>query len=98
IENEKESVSKNKNESVSENENERHDKSVQQIHHPFHLQHPLVLVAEQSNEGVKAYCDGCGELLSTPCFTCIHCNYHLHKQCVERYPFKFLITLSISST
>ncbi|KAK8293776.1 hypothetical protein V6Z12_D06G211700, partial [Gossypium hirsutum] len=38
---------------------------------------------EQSNEGLKAHCDGCGELLSAPCFTCIHCNYHLHKQCAE---------------
>ncbi|KAK8293773.1 hypothetical protein V6Z11_D06G211800 [Gossypium hirsutum] len=66
-----------------ENENERHHKSVQQIQHPFHEEHPLVLVAEQSNEGLKAYCDGCGELLSTPCFTCIHCNYHLHKQSAE---------------
>ncbi|MBA0730037.1 hypothetical protein Golax_025848, partial [Gossypium laxum] len=42
---------------------------------------------EQSNEGFKAYCDGCGELLSAPCFTCIHCNYHLHKQYVEA-PFE----------
>ncbi|KAL1166552.1 hypothetical protein V6Z11_A06G204000, partial [Gossypium hirsutum] len=66
--------------------NEKHDKSVQQIHHPFHLQHPLVLVAEQSNESLKAYCDGCGEFLSTPCFTCIHCNYHLHKRCAEVPP------------
>ncbi|TYI78482.1 hypothetical protein E1A91_D06G215400v1 [Gossypium mustelinum] len=74
---------KNENESVSENENESHDKSVQQIQHPFHKEHPLVLVAEQSNEGLKAYCDGCGELLSAPCFTCFHCNYHLHKQCAE---------------
>ncbi|PPD80356.1 hypothetical protein GOBAR_DD22728 [Gossypium barbadense] len=40
-------------------------------------------LSEQSNEGLKAHCDGCGELLSAPCFTCIHCNYHLHKQCVE---------------
>ncbi|PPD75020.1 hypothetical protein GOBAR_DD28062 [Gossypium barbadense] len=47
------------------------------------MEHPLVLVAEQSNEGLKAHCDGCGELLSAPCFTCIHCNYHLHKQCAE---------------
>ncbi|TYI24040.1 hypothetical protein ES332_A06G205900v1 [Gossypium tomentosum] len=53
----------------------------QQIQHPFHKEHPLVLLAEQSNEALKAYCDGCGELLSAPCFTCIHCNYHLHKQC-----------------
>ncbi|TYI78476.1 hypothetical protein E1A91_D06G214900v1 [Gossypium mustelinum] len=65
----------------NENENESHDKSVQQIRHDFHRQHPLVLVAEQSNEGLKAHCDGCGELLSAPCFTCIHCNYHLYKQC-----------------
>ncbi|TYI78460.1 hypothetical protein E1A91_D06G213500v1 [Gossypium mustelinum] len=74
---------KNENESVSENENESHDKSVQQIQHPFHKEHPLVLVAEQRNEGFKAYCDGCGELLLAPCFTCFHCNYHLHKQCAE---------------
>ncbi|TYH68043.1 hypothetical protein ES332_D06G231300v1 [Gossypium tomentosum] len=67
----------------NENENESHHKSVQQFQHPFHDYHPLVLVAEQSNEGLKAYCDGCGELLSAPCFTCIHCNYHLHKQCAE---------------
>nr|KJB84127.1 hypothetical protein B456_N006100 [Gossypium raimondii] len=67
----------------NENENESHDKSVQQIQHHFHEQHPLVLVAEQSNEGLKAHCHGCGELLSTPCFTCIRCNYHLHKQCAE---------------
>ncbi|XP_016747524.2 uncharacterized protein [Gossypium hirsutum] len=78
MENENESVS------VSENENERHFKSMQQIQHAFHEEHPLVLVAEQSNiEGLKAYCDGCGELLSAPCFTCIHCNYNLHKQCAE---------------
>ncbi|MFQ6644095.1 hypothetical protein Gotur_017717 [Gossypium turneri] len=74
---------KNENESVSENENESHDESVQQIQHPFHWQHPLVLVAKQGNEGLKAHCDGCGELLSAPCFSCIHCNYHLHKQCAE---------------
>ncbi|KAK5826589.1 hypothetical protein PVK06_021515 [Gossypium arboreum] len=73
--NENENESESESESVSENENERH--------HPFHEEHPLVLVAEQSNEGLKAYCDGCGELLSAPCFTCIHCNYHLHKQCAE---------------
>ncbi|TYH14334.1 hypothetical protein ES288_A06G212000v1 [Gossypium darwinii] len=40
-------------------------------------------MAEQSNESLKAYCDGYGELLSALCFTCIHCNYHLHKQCAE---------------
>ncbi|TYI24010.1 hypothetical protein ES332_A06G204100v1 [Gossypium tomentosum] len=79
-----------------ENENERHHKSVQQIQHPFHEEHPLVLVVEQSI-CLKAYCDGCGELLSAPCFTCIYCNYHLHKQCAEA-PFKFQITLSIPST
>ncbi|KAG8490311.1 hypothetical protein CXB51_016089 [Gossypium anomalum] len=66
-----------------DNENESHHKSVQQIQHPFHEEHPLVLVAEQNNEGLKAYCDGCGELLSAPCFTCLHCNYHLHKQCAK---------------
>nr|KJB84128.1 hypothetical protein B456_N006200 [Gossypium raimondii] len=53
------------------------------MRHPFHQEHPLVLVEEQSNEGLKAHCDRCGELLSAPCFTCIHCNYHLHKQCTE---------------
>nr|KJB67758.1 hypothetical protein B456_010G208400 [Gossypium raimondii] len=47
------------------------------------MEHPLVLMAEQNNESLKAHCDGCGELLSAPCFTCIHCNYHLHKQCAE---------------
>ncbi|XP_012449530.1 uncharacterized protein LOC105772667 isoform X2 [Gossypium raimondii] len=67
----------------NENENESHDESVKQIQHDFHEEHPLVLVAEQSNEGLKAHCNGCGELLSAPCFTCIHCNYHLHKQCAE---------------
>ncbi|PPD79294.1 hypothetical protein GOBAR_DD23788 [Gossypium barbadense] len=67
----------------NENESASHDKSVQQIQHPFHRQHPLVLVAEQSNEGLKAHSDGCGELLLAPYFTCIHCNYHLHKQCAE---------------
>ncbi|KAL1096222.1 hypothetical protein V6Z11_D06G209100 [Gossypium hirsutum] len=67
----------------NENENESQDESMQQIQHPFHRQHPLVLVAEHNNEGLKAHCDGCGELLSAPCFTCIHCNYHLHKQCAE---------------
>nr|XP_012466096.1 unnamed protein product [Gossypium raimondii] len=67
----------------NENENESHGKLVQQIQHLFHEQHPLVLVAEQSNEGLKAHCHGCGELLSASCFTCIHCNYHLHKQCAD---------------
>ncbi|XP_052886008.1 uncharacterized protein LOC108484974 isoform X2 [Gossypium arboreum] len=65
-----------------DNENKKHPLA-QQIQHPFHKEHPLVLLAEQSNEALKAYCDGCGELLSAPCFTCIHCNYHLHKQCAE---------------
>ncbi|KAH1055332.1 hypothetical protein J1N35_033397 [Gossypium stocksii] len=63
------------------NEIERHHNGVQQIEHPFHRQHPLVLVAEQSNLGLKASCDGCGELLSAPCFSCTNCNYHLHKKC-----------------
>ncbi|MFQ6665500.1 hypothetical protein Gotur_032216 [Gossypium turneri] len=67
----------------NENENESHDKLVLQITHRFHKEHPLELVAEHNNEGLKAHCDGCGELLSAPCFTCIHCNYHLHKQCAE---------------
>ncbi|TYI78466.1 hypothetical protein E1A91_D06G214100v1 [Gossypium mustelinum] len=67
----------------NENENVSHDELMQQIRHPCHWEHPLVLVAEQSNEGLKAHCDGCGELLSAPCFTCIHCNYHLHKQCAK---------------
>ncbi|MBA0575257.1 hypothetical protein Golob_023947, partial [Gossypium lobatum] len=66
-----------------EMKNESHDKLVQRIQHPFHKEHSLVLVAEQSNEGLKTYCNGCGELLSTPCYTCIDCNYHLHKQCAE---------------
>ncbi|MBA0869066.1 hypothetical protein Goshw_022719, partial [Gossypium schwendimanii] len=52
-----------------ENENERHHKSVQQIQHPLHEEQPLVLVAEQHNEGLKAYCGGCGKLLSAPYFT-----------------------------
>ncbi|KAG8490281.1 hypothetical protein CXB51_016008 [Gossypium anomalum] len=63
--------------------NESHNKLVQQITHRFHRKHPLVLVAEQSNEALKTYSDGCGELLSAPYFFCIHCNYHLHKQCAE---------------
>ncbi|XP_052488058.1 uncharacterized protein LOC105772131 [Gossypium raimondii] len=93
IENESVSESENKsenefeNESMSEGESESENESVSEnvneIQHPCHPQHPLVLVAEQSNEGLKAHCDGCGELLSVPCFTCIHCNYHLHKQCAE---------------
>ncbi|MBA0785511.1 hypothetical protein Gotri_027758 [Gossypium trilobum] len=66
-----------------EMKNESHDKLVQLIQHPFHKEHSLVLVAKQSNEGLKTYCNGCGELLSTPCYTCIDCNYHLHKQCAE---------------
>nr|KJB67800.1 hypothetical protein B456_010G211900 [Gossypium raimondii] len=70
-------------EGESESENESVSENVNEIQHPCHPQHPLVLVAEQSNEGLKAHCDGCGELLSVPCFTCIHCNYHLHKQCAE---------------
>ncbi|MFQ6665858.1 hypothetical protein Gotur_032436 [Gossypium turneri] len=70
----------------NKNENGSHDKLVEQIQHPFHEQHPLVLVAEQSNEGLKAHCHGCGELLSAPCFTCIHYNYHLHQQCAEAPP------------
>ncbi|XP_012448899.2 uncharacterized protein LOC105772121 [Gossypium raimondii] len=67
----------------NENESMSHNESAQQITHRFHEEHPLVLVAEQSNEGLNAHCDGCGELLSAPCFTCIHCNFHLHKQCAE---------------
>ncbi|TYH14302.1 hypothetical protein ES288_A06G209100v1 [Gossypium darwinii] len=69
-ENENESVSESEDVSLSESVNENKSESENENE-------------KQSNEGLKAYCDGCGELLSAPCFTCIHCNYHLHKQCAK---------------
>ncbi|XVF75631.1 hypothetical protein PTKIN_Ptkin13bG0202400 [Pterospermum kingtungense] len=51
----------------------------------FH-DHPLMLVDQDqiSNENEKRpYCSGCGEvvLLSASTFSCLQCNYHLHKEC-----------------
>ncbi|KAE8723669.1 hypothetical protein F3Y22_tig00012104pilonHSYRG00093 [Hibiscus syriacus] len=51
-----------------------------EIKHRFH-EHPLVFVEDQSNEGEKAYCSACGDVISDPCFSCPPCNYHLHHNC-----------------
>ncbi|KAE8686301.1 hypothetical protein F3Y22_tig00111069pilonHSYRG00027 [Hibiscus syriacus] len=51
-----------------------------EIKHRFH-EHPLVFVEDQSNEGEKAYCSACGDVISDPCFSCAPCNYHLHNNC-----------------
>ncbi|XP_039020087.1 uncharacterized protein LOC120151805 [Hibiscus syriacus] len=51
-----------------------------EIKHRFH-EHPLVFVKEQSNEGEKAYCSACGDVISDPYFSCPPCNYHLHNNC-----------------
>ncbi|KAE8723659.1 hypothetical protein F3Y22_tig00012104pilonHSYRG00076 [Hibiscus syriacus] len=51
-----------------------------EIKHLFH-EHPLVFVEDQSNEGEKAYCSACGDVISDPCFSCAPCNYHLHHNC-----------------
>ncbi|KAE8723661.1 hypothetical protein F3Y22_tig00012104pilonHSYRG00078 [Hibiscus syriacus] len=48
--------------------------------HLFH-EHPLVFVEDQSNEGEKAYCSACGDVISDPCFSCAFYNYHLHNNC-----------------
>ncbi|XVF75648.1 hypothetical protein PTKIN_Ptkin13bG0203800 [Pterospermum kingtungense] len=53
---------------------------VQQIQHRFH-RHPLGLVEEQSNQKEKPYCYGCGEVISASSFSCLGCNYHLHREC-----------------
>ncbi|XP_039014685.1 uncharacterized protein LOC120144779 [Hibiscus syriacus] len=51
-----------------------------EIKHRFH-EHPLVFVEDQINEGEKAYCSACGDVISDPCFSCAPCNYHLHNNC-----------------
>ncbi|XVF83406.1 hypothetical protein PTKIN_Ptkin16aG0483100 [Pterospermum kingtungense] len=49
----------------------------------FSHQHPLVFNEEWSHESEKAYCSGCGEVVSGPNFSCVECGFYLHKQCAE---------------
>ncbi|KAE8728211.1 hypothetical protein F3Y22_tig00004777pilonHSYRG00020 [Hibiscus syriacus] len=58
-------------------------KNEREMKHEFH-EHPLVFVEEQNSEAdPKAYCYGCCEMVSGPCFSCAVCNYHLHQKCAE---------------
>ncbi|OMO71905.1 C1-like protein [Corchorus olitorius] len=55
------------------------------LKHYFH-EHVLALVdINQSEEEVAAYCQGCCQVVSGPCFSCPNsdCNYHLHQNCAQ---------------
>ncbi|EOY18286.1 Cysteine/Histidine-rich C1 domain family protein, putative [Theobroma cacao] len=54
-----------------------------EIQHPSH-NHPLVFKEERSHESdEKAYCHGCGEVVSGPKYSCVACGFHLDKNCAE---------------
>ncbi|KAK8350325.1 hypothetical protein V6Z12_A06G201500 [Gossypium hirsutum] len=79
--------------------NESHNKLVQQITHCFCRKHPLVLVAEQSNEAklsklIAMDVGNCFQLYTSFVFIAII----TFTSNVQRHPFHFLITLSIPNT
>ncbi|MFQ6644065.1 hypothetical protein Gotur_017504 [Gossypium turneri] len=49
----------------------------------FSHKHPLVFIEKQNHESEKAYCSGCGELVSGSSFRCVECRYYLDKLCAE---------------
>ncbi|XWS75010.1 hypothetical protein CRYUN_Cryun01aG0048300 [Craigia yunnanensis] len=53
-----------------------------ELQHLSH-EHPLVFIEERSHESDKAYCSGCGELVSGPSFGCVECGFYLDKKCAE---------------
>ncbi|OMO97293.1 Zinc finger, PHD-type [Corchorus olitorius] len=65
---------------------EKEIEGVLHLKHRFH-EHPLALVdINQSEEKAGgAYCKGCGQVVSGPCFSCANsdCNYHLHQKCAR---------------
>ncbi|OMP05515.1 Protein kinase C-like, phorbol ester/diacylglycerol binding protein [Corchorus olitorius] len=64
---------------------EKEIEGVLHLRHKFH-EHALALVdINQSEEKDAAYCQGCGQVVSGPCFSCANsdCNYHLHQKCAR---------------
>ncbi|XP_059460180.1 uncharacterized protein LOC132189459 [Corylus avellana] len=51
-----------------------------QIQH-FSHQHDLIIGNEELAD-VK-FCDGCMEFISTPFYSCTHCNFFLHSRCAQ---------------
>ncbi|MBA0725728.1 hypothetical protein Golax_022290, partial [Gossypium laxum] len=45
--------------------------------------HPLVFNDGRSHESEEVYCCACGELVSSPRFSCVDCGFHLDKNCAE---------------
>ncbi|KAK5841140.1 hypothetical protein PVK06_010049 [Gossypium arboreum] len=51
-------------------------------------QHPLLLLLNEEqlidNQSGVADCSKCGEMVSTPCFSCAEkCGFYLHKICAD---------------
>ncbi|TYH81908.1 hypothetical protein ES332_D02G018600v1 [Gossypium tomentosum] len=47
-------------------------------------QHPLLLLLNEDQLLIVANCSRCGEVVSTPCFSCAEeCGFYLHKVCAE---------------
>ncbi|OMO90802.1 C1-like protein [Corchorus olitorius] len=67
-------------------EGEKEIDGVLQLKHRFH-EHALTWVDINPSEEKAggAYCKGCGQVVSGPCFSCANsdCNYHLHKKCAH---------------
>ncbi|OMO97222.1 Zinc finger, PHD-type [Corchorus olitorius] len=65
---------------------EKEIEGVLHLKHKFH-EHALAWVdINQSEEKAGgAYCKGCGQVVSGPCFSCANsnCNYHLHQKCAR---------------
>ncbi|XAR64671.1 hypothetical protein NMG60_11008438 [Bertholletia excelsa] len=53
---------------------------MEQLQHESH-DHRLIFIEELEDDGVR--CDGCGESISGPCYSCDICKYFLHKSCAK---------------
>ncbi|XP_007035049.2 PREDICTED: uncharacterized protein LOC18603172 [Theobroma cacao] len=45
--------------------------------------HALAFNEKQSNQSEEASCSRCGEVVSSPSFSCVECGFYLHKNCAE---------------
>ncbi|KAK9275858.1 hypothetical protein L1049_023131 [Liquidambar formosana] len=58
----------------------------QQIRHPFHPQHPLILLRERFPDVAKRCCDACGQPCFGFIFQCVACGFDLDVHCSSLVP------------
>ncbi|KAK9275870.1 hypothetical protein L1049_023143 [Liquidambar formosana] len=58
----------------------------QQIQHPVHPQHPLILLRETLSDVATRYCDACGKWCFGFVFECAACDFDLDVQCSSQVP------------